>query len=80
MKKKVKNPLYVVKGDQVEQATNFLDVLIKKMNLEPLVELIGSLLKMLIENVQNYQAFIVLKNFIDQLMGKLELFRKFAIL
>lgn len=80
MKKKVKNPLYVVKGDQVEQATNFLDVLIKKMNLEPLVELIGSLLKMLIENVQNYQTFIVLKNFIDQLMGKLELFRKFAIL
>lgn len=59
-----KNPLYVVtqKGGVVEEATGYLDALIKKLGLTPLIELMQSLFQMLMENVTNYASLEVLTN------------------
>ncbi|MBD65584.1 MAG: hypothetical protein CME62_10275 [Halobacteriovoraceae bacterium] len=80
MKNKKQNPLYVVKGDQVEQASNLIDMLVKKLNLEPVLEFLISMFKMLFEYAKTYPAFMVVKKMFDELMAKLELFKKFAIL
>ncbi|MAX66128.1 MAG: hypothetical protein QF441_10735 [Bacteriovoracaceae bacterium] len=79
MKNKNQNPLYVVKKDHVEAADNLIDLLIKKFNLGPLLEILQSIIVMLIENVKNYAAFLVLKEFIEFMLNKLELFRKYSI-
>ncbi|MEE2670525.1 MAG: hypothetical protein VYA54_02375 [Bdellovibrionota bacterium] len=78
-RKKNSNPLYVVKGDQVEPAENFVELLIKKFNLEPLIELMMNILKTLMENVASYPMFMLVKDFLDQLMARIELFKKFSI-
>ncbi len=80
MKKKNQNPLYVVKGDQVEAAENFLDLIIKKFNLAPIIDILTNILKMLLENVKTYSAFVVAKEFLDFLVSKLELFKKYSII
>ncbi len=80
MKKKNQNPLYVVKGDQVEAAENFLDLIIKKFNLAPIIEILTNILKMLLDNVKTYSAFVVAKEFLDFLVSKLELFKKYSII
>lgn len=74
-----KNPLYVVKGDQVQAADNFIDMLIKKLNLEPFIELMMGMFKMLLENVSSYPMFVVIKEMLDHFLARLELFKKFAI-
>lgn len=79
MSAKPKNPLYVVKGDQVEEANNFVDLIIKKLNLEPLIEVMINILKMLLENIQSYSAFTMVKDYLDFLVQRFELFRKFSI-
>lgn len=73
------NPLYVVKGDQVEAAENFFDMLVKKFNLEPLLELLMNIFKTMLENVSSYPMFMLVKSFIDQALARLELFKKFSI-
>lgn len=68
---KQKNPLYVVKGQNVEQAKNFFDMLIKKLELEPLLNFIQSMLTMLLEQVKSYPTFLLVKNLVDQWMAQL---------
>ncbi len=80
MKNKVKNPLYVVKESHVEEASGILDLLIKKMNLGALVQLLNSLFEMLLENVKNYSGFVILQNFIDFIVQKFEMFRRFSVI
>lgn len=79
MSERAKNPLYVVKGDHVEQADNFVDLLIKKFNLAPVMEVLGNILAMLLENVKTYSAFVVVQEFLDFFISKFELFRKYSI-
>jgi hypothetical protein len=79
MKAKNKNPLYVVKGDDIEVAENLFDMLIKKLNLEPVVDFFMEIFKMLFEQINSYQAFMVLKECFDEFMNRVELFRKFSI-
>ena len=76
---KKKNPLYVVKGNDVEAAESILDLLVKKFNLEPLVSVLKNLIEMLLEMVQSYAMFKVVKDFVDHLVKRLELFQKFAV-
>jgi len=78
---KNKNPLYVVKdaGGIVEEASSAFDFLVKKFHLEPLVELIKSLIEMILEQVNSYQGIIIAREFIEKILGKLELFKKFGI-
>ena len=77
---KKKNPLYVVKKDHVEQADHFLDLLIKKFNLAPLVELFQSMLQMLAENIRSYAMVKVVEDFLEFLIQKLKMFQKFKII
>lgn len=74
--KKNKNPLYVVKDKQVEEANGPLDFLIKKLNLEPVVEFLNMILGMLTEQINSYPLFQAFKQFVDLLVKKLELFQR----
>jgi hypothetical protein len=67
---KQKNPLYVVKGQNVEQAKNFFDMLIKKLELEPVINFLQSMITMLLEQVKSYPTFVLVKNMIDQWMAQ----------
>ena len=58
---KNKNPLYVVKGKDVQEAKDLFDLVIKKLNLEPVVQFIQTMLKMILENIKNYPTFIAMK-------------------
>lgn len=68
MKSKAKNPLYVVKGKDVEEASSVFDLVIKKFNLGQVVEFVQNMLKMLLENIKSYPTFVAMKNFLDELI------------
>lgn len=68
---KSKNPLYVVKGKDVEAASGLLDLVIKKFNLGPIIQMIQTLMGELLKSVQSYSMFEVVKKMIDELVGKL---------
>jgi len=80
MKAKNNNPLYVVKGDEVQAANGLFDMLIKKFNLEPAINILMNLFKMLFESVNSYSGFMVIKNLFDEFMKRVELFKRFAII
>lgn len=65
---KNKNPLYVVKGKDVQEAKDIFDLVIKKLNLEPVVQFIQNILKMILENIKNYPSFVAMKNLLDELI------------
>lgn len=76
---KNKNPLYVVKGDQVEKANNFFDLIIKKLNLQPAFELLMNLLKIIIENIKSYAALEIAVNFLEEITKRFEFFKNYKI-
>lgn len=76
---KKKNPLYVVKGADVEEASGVVDLLVKKLNLEPLISILKNILDMLLEMVTSYSMFVVVKDFIDHIVKRIELFQKFSM-
>lgn len=77
---KNKNPLYVVKGKEVQEASSMLDLLIKKFNLEPLMTVLKNVFNLLLEQVENYTMFLVVKNFLDEILQKLiDLGKKFGL-
>lgn len=80
MNAKNKNPLYVVKGDDVEPAKNFFDMLIKKLNLEPVFDFFMEFFKSLFEQVNSYAGFVVIKEMFDEFMRKMDLFKRFSII
>ena len=77
---KTKNPLYVVKGKDVQEASSMLDLIIKKFNLEPLMTVLKNIFNLLLEQVENYAMFLVVKYFLDQIFQKvIELGKKFGL-
>lgn len=76
---KKKNPLYVVKGTDVEEASGLVDMLVKKFNLEPLISMLKNLFEILLEMVSSYAMFKVVKDFVDQFVARIELFQKFSV-
>lgn len=82
MAKKTKNPLYVVtqKGSVVEEAAGFIDLLIKKFNLAPVINFFNWLFKALLEQVEDYPTFIAVKNFIDRVMKRFRLFLAYDLI
>lgn len=79
-KSKIKNPLYVVKGKDVHEASDVFDLVIKKLNLEPVVLFIQNILKMVLENIKNYPTFLAMKNLLDELIVKsFGLVKKFGL-
>lgn len=78
---KKKNPLYVVseKNGIVEEAFGKLDFIIKKLGLTPFVNYLKEIISQLLATVQSYQAFVVVKTYIDQILNQLTaLLMKFA--
>ncbi len=77
---KMKNPLYVVKGKDVQEASSIVDLVIKKFNLEPVIQVIQNILKMLLEQVKNYPTFVAVKAYIDEMIVKyFALIQKFGL-
>ncbi len=68
---KNKNPLYVVKGQNVEEAKSFFDMLLKKFDLEPVFNFLQQMLTLLLEQVKSYPMFVIVKTMIDQWMAQL---------
>ena len=69
MNSKPKNPLYVVKGNNVMEASNIIDMLVKKFGLEPVINII----KMLLEQVKSYPMLVEVNKIIEDLMQKIRL-------
>lgn len=69
-----KNPLYVVtkskKGSVVEEASGLLDLLIKKFNLAPVVQILQALMESLLAQVNSYAMFMSIKKVIDDLLDQ----------
>ena len=77
---KHKNPLYVVKGKDVQEAKNIFDLVIKKLNLEPVVQFLQNMLKMILENIKSYPTFLAMKNLLDELVVRyFGLIKKFGL-
>jgi hypothetical protein len=68
------NPLFVVtnKGKDIEQAEGFVDALIKKYGLAPMIELLNSLIVLISENLKGHTAVIIMKGLIDDFIDALE--------
>lgn len=76
MKEKSKNPLYVVKDKSVEEADGILDFVIKKLNLEPVIEFLNMIFNMLLEQVNSYPMLKAFTQFVDLIAKKIELFQR----
>jgi hypothetical protein len=76
-----KNPLYVVKeeGNVVEEAFGFLDALIKKWDLEPMVELLKTIFLQILEMIKSYPLLVSAKELLDLFIAKIEMFKKYGI-
>ena len=70
---KQKNPLFVVScnGD-VEEASDFLDAIIKKYGLKPIMEAFNIVIDFIIENMKGHQAFILINGFLEEFIKGLE--------
>lgn len=68
------NPLFVVtnNGQDVEEAAGMFDALVKKLGLEPVLEIFQQILEMLLSQVQTYAAFEMAKQFVDEFVDQLE--------
>jgi hypothetical protein len=77
---KNKNPLYVVKGKEVQEAKDVFDLVIKKLNLEPVVQFLQNMLKLILENIKTYPSFVAMKNLLDELIVRyFGLIKKFGL-
>ncbi len=68
---KNKNPLYVVKGQNVEQAKGLWDLLVKKLDLEPVINFMMGFFQMLLEQVKTYPALVMVKNMLDEWIAQI---------
>ena len=67
-----KNPLYVVtnSGKDVEAALGYFDAVIKKLGLQPLVDFIDEILRILIENITSYPMLVAVNDFLSDLVDR----------
>jgi hypothetical protein len=72
-KKKSQNPLYVVTNDgqDVEPVSNLIDAFITKYGLQPVVDTFKMIIDMVLEQVKSYAMFVVIKEFLDELIEKM---------
>ena len=68
---KNKNPLYVVKGQNVEEAKSLFDMFIKKLDLEPALKMLSQIFEMLLAQVKSYPMFTMVKSVLDQWLAQL---------
>ena len=80
---KKKNPLYVVKGKDVQEASSLVDLAIKKLNLTPVIQLLKKVFSLMLEQlsqIESYPMLVALKNILDQWIQSLQqLMKKFSL-
>lgn len=78
---KNKNPLYVVKGKEVQEASSIFDLVVKKFNLEPAINFLRNIFHLLLEQVENFAMFKAVKEFMDQVFQRIQdLGKRFGVL
>ncbi len=75
-----KNPLYVVKEDTVEPAHGLVEFFLKKLHLEPVVDILKSIITMLLEQVSTFPMLVAVQKIIDQIVAKLALFQRVSVI
>lgn len=68
---KNKNPLYVVKGKEVQEASSLMDLVIKKFNLEPAINILRNIFYLLLEQVENFAWFQAVTKFYNDMLQKI---------
>ncbi len=66
---KTKNPLYVVKGKTVLEAQGVVDLVLKRFNLEPMVEALMKITHFLLALVKDYPTYLAVKKIVDDMMS-----------
>lgn len=63
--------LYFVKknGIDVEVAQNFLELVLKKTGLEPVIAILNQLFEMLFANISSYAVFVEVKKKVDEILS-----------
>lgn len=71
-KNKSTNPLYVVRnnGVDVEEANNFLDMILKKTGIDKVLPILETFFQLILAQVQSYPVFIEVKKMFDRLFEK----------
>lgn len=72
--------MYVVKKDIVEEASSVWSYVVKKLDLEPLIQFLTVLLKEILKNLNSYAAVEKMSQYLEIVMNRLELFKKFGII
>ncbi|GEM_PF-1299086 len=69
-----KNPLFVVtnNGQDVESAESFIDALVKKFGLAPIIEFMNTIIQMIMEQVGGMVALELIRGFLDEMVDALE--------
>ena len=67
---KNKNPLYVVKGKDVQEVKSVIDLVVKKFNLEPVIQILQNIFKMLLEQVKSYPMLKAVEAFMAEMIQK----------
>lgn len=68
---KNKNPLYVVKGKEVQEASSLMDLVIKRFNLEPAINILRNIFYLLLEQVENFAWFQAVVKFYNDMVQKI---------
>lgn len=73
MSNKKNNPLYHISkdGKDVEHVSGVVELLVKKLGLDPVVEMLEDMFKFLMEQINSYAMFSAVKDIFDELLGKL---------
>jgi hypothetical protein len=68
------NPLYAVtnKGKDIEEVSDYFELLVAKLGLTPVIEFFESLLSFLLDQISSYAGFVAMKAFLDDIVIKLE--------
>lgn len=71
-KKKISNPLYVVRnnGVDVEQASGLIDLLLKKAGIDKIMPILENIFAILLSQVQSYAMFMEVKKIMDSITEK----------
>lgn len=71
--------MYLVKKDIVQEVSSVWDYLIKRLDLEPLINLLQSILGQLIELVQSQATLKAFMEFLDEVEKRMKFFQKFGL-